>query len=98
MAFHRFKSQNNNLNLCSTCLIINSVLSQRIDSKPLTDRIFVFEYYTNPNYYDFFELVKCHLRHPSSWLSLLQILHIDLLAYTSLFSMFAGLAIFFILT
>ena len=44
-----------------------------------------------------FELVKCHLRPRSSWLSLLQILHIDLLAYTSLFSMFAGLPIFFIL-
>ena len=45
-----------------------------------------------------FELVKCYLRPRSSWLSLLQILHIDPLAYTSLFSMFAGLAIFFILS
>ena len=45
-----------------------------------------------------FEIVKCHLGPRSSWLSLPQILHIDLLAYTSLFSMFAGLAIFFILT
>ena len=43
-----------------------------------------------------FELVKCHQKPRSSWLSLLHILHIDLLAYTSLFSMFAGLAIFFI--
>ena len=42
-----------------------------------------------------FELVKCHQKPRSSWLSLLHILHIDLLAYTSLFSMFAGLAIFF---
>ena len=39
--------------------------------------------------------MQCHQRPRSSWLSLLQILYIDLLAYTSLFSMFAGLAIFF---
>ena len=44
------------------------------------------------------ELMKCHQRPWSSWLSLLQILQIDLLAYTGLFSVFAGLAIFFILT
>ena len=45
-----------------------------------------------------FEPMKYHQRPRSSWLSLLQILNIDLLTYTSLFSMFADLAIFFILT
>ena len=42
--------------------------------------------------------MKCHQRPWGSWLSLLQILQIDLLADTGLFSMFAGLAIFSILT
>ena len=57
-------------------------------------------YYTNPEsnlFYDFWTREN-HQRPWSSWLSLLQILQIDLLAYTGLFSFFAGLEIFFILT
>ena len=51
-------------------------------------------YYTNPTYYDFWT----RKMPPETLISLPQMLQIDLLAYTSLFFMFAGLAIFLLLT